>query len=692
MVNSNASARRQDVEGLRGVALTLVVLFHIWMGTVSGGVDIFLALSGFFLIGSLGRSISSGKAIQLKARLSRIFKRLVPPMAIVSAAVGVLTALFLPKVQWQPVFDQILASLLFWENWHLIGADAGYNAASSTVSPVQHLWSMSVQGQVFVLCIVAAVVLAFLLNRWAPRTWSRLWIVVGLVAAGAIASFVYAAMLNAADPVNAYYNTFARGWEFLLPGLIALLLPHLTLPRLVREILAYVGLLVVCLCGFIIRDGSTAYPGPLALIPVLAAMAVVVSSFTRPDGEEPGRVSKALSSAPLVWLAGISYSLYLWHWPLLVFHLYQSGESHAGFWTGLQLILLSITLAWLTTLLVDKPIRERVPHWWSLPAGRFGRASIAHMSVVVAVIACLVVPLVWSAHVSDEERVPAQVASADHTKYPGAAELLRGAHTPSGVDPIPNVYQAEKDKASTSSNGCFNEYEGTNTKPCVYGNPQGSRTVAIVGSSHAEQWVDVISDIAKRHDIKLLVYTKGGCNITTDPHPKTLDGKDYPGCRVWMDTVLSEVKQLKPAFVFTTNTRTAGYGNKDYVPDDYISGMRILTDAGIPILGLRDNPWLMLPGSAPKIPTECLPTHDAVECGMPRVMVLNSENPAISKYADNPLMHNLDLTSGLCDAVNCKAIVGNVQVYRDSHHLTQVYARTLSEELERQLGNATGWW
>src|ERR1700754_2289534 len=187
---------RHDLDGLRGIAIALVAMFHVWFGRVSGGVDVFLALSGFFFGGKLLRTaLKPASSLAPLPEVVRLVRRLLPALVVVLAGCAVLTILVQPETRWETYADQSLASLGYYQNWELANTASDYLRAGEAVSPLQHIWSMSVQGQFY---------LAFLL----------------LVGALTIASFVYAILAHQANQATAYYNSFARAWELLLGALV----------------------------------------------------------------------------------------------------------------------------------------------------------------------------------------------------------------------------------------------------------------------------------------------------------------------------------------------------------------------------------------------------------------------------------------------------------------------------------------
>src|SRR3954447_1158558 len=203
---------RHDLDGLRGVAIAMVAVFHVWFGRVSGGVDVFLALSGFFFGGRLLRTaLTPGASLWPMPEVTRLVRRLLPALVVVLAASAALTILIQPETRWETFADQSLASLGYFQNWELADTAGDYLRAGEAVSPLQHIWSMSVQGQFYIAFLALVFGFGYLLRR---RLGDRLRTAyVLLLSALAIASFVYAIFAHEGDQAVAYYNSFARAWE-----------------------------------------------------------------------------------------------------------------------------------------------------------------------------------------------------------------------------------------------------------------------------------------------------------------------------------------------------------------------------------------------------------------------------------------------------------------------------------------------
>ncbi|MGL5444910.1 MAG: acyltransferase family protein, partial [[Mycobacterium] stephanolepidis] len=256
---------RYDLDGLRGIAIFLVAVFHVWFGRVSGGVDVFLTLSGFFYGSKLLRTATTqGASLNPVPVLKRLVRRLLPALVLVLAACAVLTILVQPETRWETFAEQSLASLGYYQNWELANTAADYLAASESVSPLQHLWSMSVQGQFYVGFLALVYLLAVLLRKPLGRHIRTVLVaVIGVLAA---ASFGYAIYAQLDFQSIAYYNTFARAWELLLGVLVGALVAGTRWPMWLRQILSIAALATILSCGALI-NGVREFPGPLALVP-----------------------------------------------------------------------------------------------------------------------------------------------------------------------------------------------------------------------------------------------------------------------------------------------------------------------------------------------------------------------------------------------------------------------------------------
>jgi peptidoglycan/LPS O-acetylase OafA/YrhL len=689
---------RHDLDGLRGIAIALVAMFHVWFGRVSGGVDVFLALSGFFFGGKLLRvALDPASVLAPLPEVVRLVRRLLPALVVVLAGCALLTVLIQPETRWETFADQSLASLGYYQNWELASTVADYLRAGESVSPLQHIWSMSVQGQFYIAFLALIFGCTYLLRRRLGDRLRTAFVV--LLTMLAAASFVYAVFAHQAEQAVAYYNSFARAWELLLGALAGALVPYIRWPMWLRVTAATIALAAVLSCGALI-DGVRQFPGPWAVVPVGAAVVFILAGANRADGMPLPLPNRVLATAPLVRLGEMAYSLYLWHWPLLIFWLAFTGHAHANVVEGTAVLLVSGLLAYLTNRYIEEPLRQRKP------ATAVARAAVTvpwrsrlrrPTMVLGSVVALLGVTLTataftWREHVSVERASGKELGALSPSDYPGARALIKHVRVPR-LRMRPTVLEAQTDYPPSTRDGCISDFKNTDVIKCSYGDTNAARTIALAGGSHAEHWLTALDLLGHRHHFKVTTFLKMGCPLSTEEMPLVMGNNDpYPECRDWVPKVMAAVVADHPDFVFTTSTRPWNIKPGDVMPATYVGIWQTFSDNNIPTLAMRDTPWLVRDGQ-PFNPSDCLAKGgDAVSCGVKRSDVLADRNPTLDWVEQFPMLKPLDMSDAVCRADICPAVEGNVLVYHDAHHLSATYMRTMTNELGRQLGPATGWW
>jgi hypothetical protein len=522
-----------------------------------------------------------------------------------------------------------------------------------------------------------------------------------LLSALTLASFVYAIFAHQDDQASAYYNSFARAWELLLGALVGALVPHIRWwPRWLRTVLATVALAAVLSCGALI-DGVEEFPGPWALVPVGATMLLILSGASL--GGRAGAAermpfpNRLLAVRPLVSLGAIAYSLYLWHWPLLIFWLSYTGHAHANFLEGTALLLTAGVLAYLTTRLVENPLRGRPaagigapPIPWRL---RLGRPTIALGSVVVLLgVTLTATSFTWREHLSVERATGKELLGLNPDDYPGARALITGVRVPT-LRMRPSVLEIKEDLPATTRDGCISDFVNPAVVNCTYGDRTASRTVALAGGSHAEHWLPALDQLGHLHNFKVVTYLKMGCPLSTEQVPLIMgNNAPYPQCREWVKRTMAKLITDRPDYVFTTSTRPWNIKTGDVMPATYIGIWQTLSDNNIPILAMRDTPWLVK-NSKPFDPADCLAKEGTSQsCAIKRSDLLADHNPTLDFVTQFPLLKPLDLSDAICRTDVCRPVEGNVLIYHGAHHLSPTYMRTMADELGRQIAASTGWW
>ncbi|BDZ38790.1 acyltransferase family protein [Microbacterium suwonense] len=409
------------------MAILLVVVYHVWLGRVSGGVDVFLMISAFFLTASFVRKVRGGAPLKLGTFWLRKFRRLLPAAATTIVGIALVAFLTYPEIEWPRVWREGWASLLYFENWSLAASNVDYYARdTATPSPFQHFWSLSVQGQVFVIWPLLIVLVALATRRSHQRAVPLLALVFSTVFVLSLGFSIYETYTAQSF---AYFDTRTRLWEFAAGSLVALALPYLKPSRLVRILLGWGGVVGIVVCG-IVLDVQGGFPGYLALWPVLCTAAVIVAG----QQEAAGSPTRLLASRPLRFLGRDAYALYLVHWPVLITWMMWTGRSEPGPYAGLAIIVISFILARLIAWGVEQPLRH---------ARVFDRHALWGGAVIACTVALVGIPLaVWQAGAAARD---AAVMSSDARDYPGAAQI----DTP--IEPLPDLPSSRDPSGSETS-------------------------------------------------------------------------------------------------------------------------------------------------------------------------------------------------------------------------------------------------
>lgn len=505
----------------------------------------------------------------------------------------------------------------------------------------------------------------------------------------AIPSFAWSVSQAGADPDRAYFITTTRMWELALGGGVAMLLHRLgRMPRLLAAATGWAGLVMVFTSAFLIH-GSTPFPGYAALLPTVGTAAVLGCGATA------GRLGPAalLDNPPMRAIGALSYSLYLWHWPLLV--VAQSRFGNLPVAGSLAVVALSALPAWLTHRYVENPIRfsatfDRVP----ARALRLG----ALCTVIPAACALVLQFSTWPTNSDPTSGDQAVTADAD-TAPLGAAVLAehprddpRGAPVEQVASMTPDPARVRADYPNVYRRGCHQRERAPEATACVDGDPASPFTAALVGDSHAAQWAPTLQAIATTRKWRLVSYTKSSCPMAQVPVLSRTNDRPYPSCTEWNDNVRQALTgDQRPDLIITTHADYQIHRSGTPLPaaEDHqamVAGLRAswrpLTEAGIPVVVLRDTP------DPPTNIAECVSAHptDLTSCAFPRTSGQSAAGPAQAEaVAGIANAHLVDLNDAICPTEHCAPVIGGAIVYRDSNHLTATYARTLAPRLDAAL-------
>ncbi len=669
-VTAPRNRHRPDIEGLRAVAALLIAVYHIWFGTVSGGVDVFLLLTGFLITGSLVRAMERNGRIDIAAFWTKLVKRLFPAGAVVLGSVLLMTYLVFARSQWTAIIEDVRAAVLYYGNWHLALGSVDYMAESSAASPVQHFWSLAVQGQFYLLWPVLITAAGLIAVRLGARVRSA-----ALVAVGAVftVSFAYSLWITSTEPVWAYFDTGARLWELALGGLLALVVHRVNLPGRVRTAAGWVGLVALILCGYVI-GGSLPYPGYASLWPTLAALLIILAGAGEAENSRLS-ANRLLGLRPLTWLGGHAYTLFLWHWPVLIVYLEVTQEDRPSLAGGLLVLGVSFAAALLTSWVIDggvARVTRRLPTpSWSLAAG------------VVFVIPVLVASALWGQSIERDRQLRTELSS-NPLAYPGAAVHLDHelAENLPSLPIYPDTTTVARDTIAQTRE-CNALIDQTEVVTCEFGDLESDYTIALVGSSHVRHWFQALETLSEQHGWRLVTMTKNACQFSSEP--QHYRGEEYTECSDWNDNVMAELAGLAPDAVFGLASLTSrASGPEEHVPEGFVERWRQLDHMGIDVVAVRDTPRFSF-----RVP-DCTDRNDRNECSEPQTNSMSAEAP-FKELGDVP--HNtrfLDMTDYLCQDGVCHGVIGNQLVYYDTNHFSYAFSQSLAVVMEPYLLEAAG--
>ncbi|MBP2320327.1 peptidoglycan/LPS O-acetylase OafA/YrhL [Kibdelosporangium banguiense] len=663
VVPAEKRPQRRDIQGLRALAVGLVVVYHLrpeWLPGGFVGVDVFFVISGFLIIGTLTGELGRTGRIGLKDFYARRIRRLLPAATVVLLATVAATVLLMPFSRWPDVMREILSSAFNVQNWALAVLSGDYGHATANVSPVQHFWSLSVEEQFYL--IIPLVLLAGRKIRYAFVTV-------------VLASFAFSVVYSYMQHGEAYFITPTRMWELGLGGLAAI--HRIDFGKATRLILGWAGFAAVIVSAFVLTT-SMAFPGYIALLPTLGTVTLLTAGATT----EPARYETAflLGRQPLRYIGDISYSLYLWHWPVIVVILDVTGDDKLTNDNVFLAIGLSLLLAALSKHLIEDPFRKRRKFAYTLGA----------TLVAITVTAAMIPGLIAQARLDALKR---QSALVDN--YPGALALdpVNPKPVPPGVALVPDPAVADKDGPFAEHDSC-NSYDITKEPPsdpaCSFGDPAAPKLMVLVGDSHAAQYSSALIDFVKKNTTwRLKVMVRNGCPFSaTPPHNGAVLLRE---CSDQNQKELAAILQMKPNLVVTAAMSQASY-KKDLKwtwesPQQLVEGYRVLLQqlsaAQIPVAVIREVP-------RPATPTPRCLQRDRNGCDTERFVALgDNRDPLVEASQGLTGIQTIDLTDSLCTADICPAVVGNVVVYRDNH-LTNSYVRTLAPVLTTKLGLREG--
>ncbi len=726
----SAGAFRPDIEGLRAVAVLIVLFYHAKFDLLSGGligVDVFFVLSGFLITSLLLRELSTTGTVSLSNFWARRARRLLPASGLVLLFTLVAGRVVLDGLTQRDLAHDATAAGLFVANIRFWDVGVDYLADGLPESPLLHFWSLAVEEQFY---MVWPALLLLLVAR-ARVTRDVLGLFMGAVLVASFTWGVWATYGDGRWPKWAFFMLPARAWELMAGALLALAAGRLPWLRgQAAAALAWVGAGAVLAMSVVYRDTATPlFPGWVTIIPVLATVLIIHAGTIA----APGGPAMVLKLRPFQWVGARSYAIYLWHFPLLVLAGQQWGEGRLieGLPVGTRLAVLaaSVVVAAASYHLVENPVRFSsvlsasparslaMGAWVALislggaalllnnppPESAAGDAA----EVTLATVAPSTTVLAPSTTALDPNSAstttlpstttttePAPVADASKDNPPELAALVAANRSvleagvavtavPSNLNP--SLGNSRNDLPQVYDNGCIVEVGDNQPKNCIYGDANGSVTIVLFGDSHAAQWMPAMHQVAVNNGWRLIIHVKKACPTAEIPTERDPNGTD---CNRWRERVIEQIGQLQPELVVMSAYRYKQVGaaagrDPDTVwregLDLTVAKVRPLT-TNLLLLGDSATPLDDVPscvsGNLSNV-QRCMNSRE----GAVRPSRLGVERDIAAKY-DADFIPTSDW---MCTDTACPVIVGNVLMYRDNSHITATAAVFLSPYVDAAL-------
>lgn len=625
---------RSDIEGLRGLAVTVVVLAHAGLPGVQGGfvgVDVFFVLSGFLITGLLKAELEQTGRIRFVAFYARRARRLLPALVSMLLVTMAAAILLLHPAGWKMQAESMGWAAAWMSNLYFSFAEFSYFGAGATDSLYLHTWSLGVEEQFYLVWPALLGLLWFVAGTRALRSGVLLVVLVGCAAAMAA---------SAISPVQAYYQTPFRIWQLAAGGLIHFVVQARPIDLPWSAAVRATGLALLGSACFWLAPSRVAYPGVWSLLPTAGALLLLVPARAGPH-------DCLLDNPVLRFLGRLSYSWYLWHWPVMVIAYDRFGQHVM---VGLAAGVLALIPAWLSWRWVERNTSRHInsPGHWVV--------SGLLVSTVLAALA-----LFWWT------RAPVAVEPVEQQERQALATLS-----------MPALY---------ADPACDEWYSSARVVPCmrVRAQDQGSPVVVLVGDSVGAQWAPAFENIAREKGWTFVVLTKSSCPMLDRSYYYPRIRRRFTECEEWRRGVVDYLRQTGPSLVVIGST--AGYGDA-FSEYDWETGTR---DFVLQLLTATGSVGVMAP--SPLLPfdaVDCISSHGrrrfpacsvSLEA-LPGADVARSVARAVEGVRGASM---LDMTDVICPAGVCTALSNGVLTYRDSQHLNAAFVESLSEELARRM-------
>lgn len=670
---------RTDIQALRALAVVSVVIFHLWPNRLTGGfvgVDVFFVISGFLITQHLVRDVANG-TFSVVSFWARRIRRLLPASLTVLVVTAGAIFLVAPRDLWPTWISEVGSSAAYFENWTLANNSVDYLAADNAASPTQHFWSLSVEEQFyFSLPILIWLLVIILRSRSAAKVSKALIILLTAIVAVSLVAGIY---LTYAEPVSSYFYTQVRAWQFGAGALLASVWVYVPKSSRFKVLSFWLGVALIATSALLL-DGSMAYPGFWAILPTLGAVLAIASDL------EAGRIPKMLAWRPIQFVGDVSYSIYLWHWPLIILLPFVIGDLTTV--SKIAIIIGTLLLAALSQKFIERPFisfgrRERARN----------RNAIAGMALACGVLLVGSITVSAQAEGSIRSELVKQLGGIENqTECLGAA-----SNAPDGTlceNPqlkktlIPSVELASRDNPSLFlPDSC----QGTNAAdsvpmPCNLTGSKSAVKIALVGDSHSAQYMAAVMALAIKNDWQVISYSKGGCPLSYAQRVHDVVLKD--ACKKWVDNAVGILDSGNFDLVVTSqgSGREWDSGTQDqqtYAQAGLAKLWQKLNSLQLPVLAIRDNP-IQIENALTCIANAQDFNFDSCGAQRSKALLFDPQVGAV-KLVNSPMTRLIDFTDVFCGAEKCQAVIGGVIVGRDRDHLTNTFTKTLSPYIEVEI-------
>ncbi|MGW4734085.1 acyltransferase family protein [Streptomyces shenzhenensis] len=652
---------RPDIQGLRAVAILMVVSMHCGILDIHGGVDVSFVLSGFLIGSQLLAEIDKSGKVSLTKFWARRFRRLAPGAAITIIVTAVVSWIYASPFRFREYMHDGFSASLSIINWRLAENGTDYFANDGTQSPYQHFWSLGIEEQFYVVAPIVLVAVA-----WLSRVIFRNRLLVGLFLMAVVgASFSLGYMETTENQPLAYFGTHTRIWELAFGVLLALCAPFISRMNTgLAAFLSWLGLGITIGTALLITE-ETPLPGYAVAGPVLGASLIIAGGCAAPAfGAE-----KLLDNPVLNFIANVSYGWYLWHWPVLI--LWPSVlDREFTYSDRFRVAFLSLFMAIAMHYIIERRFRENVKLVLTPWRGILAGGALTACAAVATAIA-LQVPLNLSLATS------ATAASA--TGYAGTDSVKQAVSRMNRPEISESALLSAPD--DRGDHGCIDDLLITGytlRDECVIGDTKATKTMVLLGDSHAYQWGNAFHQLGLDLKVKVITVIKSGC--TPEAYKITREdlGREYTECTTWRKTALDRIAGIHPDVIVVAN-RVQSTTTREGARETF----KKLKATGADLVYLTDTPYpnFSVPDCLAKNADHLAACNPKAENVIDRAEYRQMEREVAEDYGARVI----DTIPAFCAKGYCPAVIGGHVVYWDYSHMSGSYSKSLAPYLRPSL-------